>query len=107
MAIAAIFAGVLPLLVGAVVAGIGDRYMHPGLWIAGLSPVSLPLSAPLALLSITEVDQLPVRAIQAIAKFGWIAWTPVCLGLLQRQQAHRSALRRRILGGDGDERGSG
>lgn len=102
VAVAAIFAGVLPLLVGAVVAGIGDRYLHPGLWIAGLSPVSLPLSAPLALLSITEVDQLPVRAIQAIAKFGWIAWTPVCLGLLRRQQAHRSALRRRILGGGGD-----
>jgi hypothetical protein len=107
VAIAAVFAGVLPLLVGAVVAGIGDRYLHPGLWIAGLSPVSLPLSAPVALLSITEVDRLPVRTIQGVAHFGWIAWTPVCLGLLQRQQAHRSALRRRILGGDGDERGSG
>lgn len=101
MTLAMIFVGVLPLLVGAIVGGIGDRYVHSGLWIAGLSPISLPLSAPVALLSITESDVLPVLPIRGVARFGWIVWTLVCLELLRRQHLHRKALSTRIPGGEG------
>ena len=101
VAIATLFIGVLPVLVGAIVASIGDRYLHPGVWIAGLSPVSLPLSAPVALLSITDSEVLPVLSIRGVARFGWVAWTLVCADLLRRQFRHRSGLRTRIPGGEG------
>jgi hypothetical protein len=98
MAVAILFVGVLPLLVGAIVASIGDQYVHPGIWIAGLSPISLPLSSPVAVLSITEIEHLPLLPIRGVARFGWVIWTAVCLWLLQRQSAHRATLRSAILG---------
>lgn len=99
MAIAMLFVGVLPLLVGAIVASIGDEYLHPGIWIAGLSPISLPLSAPVALLSINEAGSLPVLPIRGVARFGWVVWTLICLWLLRWQHDQRTARRASILQG--------
>jgi hypothetical protein len=92
-----LFIGVLPLMAGAIIASIDNDYLHVGIWIAGVSPLSLPASAPVALLSLADSETMAVRPIQGAARFGWIVWGLTSLWLVQRQRAHRAILRSRTL----------
>ena len=92
-----LFIGVLPLMAGAIIGSIDKDSLHVGIWIAGISPLSLPASAPVALLSLADSETLAVRPIQGAARFGWLVWGLVSLWLVQRQRAHRAVLRCRTL----------
>jgi hypothetical protein len=84
-------------MAGAIIASIDNDYLHVGIWIAGVSPLSLPASAPVALLSLADSETMAVRPIQGAARFGWIVWGLTSLWLVQRQRAHRAILRSRTL----------
>jgi hypothetical protein len=93
-----LFIGVLPLMAGAIIGSIDNDYLHVGIWIAGVSPLSLPASAPLALLSLADSETMAVRPIQGAARFGWFIWTLISLWMIQRSRTHRQNLKQRILG---------
>lgn len=93
-----IFIGVLPLMAGAIIAGLDNDYLHLGIWIAGISPLSLPASAPVALLSLADSETMAVRPIRGAARFGWFVWGLVSLWLIHRSRTHRQTLKQRILG---------
>jgi hypothetical protein len=93
-----LFIGVLPLMAGAIIASIDNDYLHVGIWIAGVSPLSLPASAPVALLSLADSETMAVRPIQGAARFGWFVWGLVSLWLIHRSRTHRQTLKQRILG---------
>jgi hypothetical protein len=93
-----LFIGVLPLMAGAIIGSIDNDYLHVGIWIAGVSPLSLPASAPVALLSLADSETMAVRPIQGAARFGWFVWGLVSLWLIHRSRTHRQTLKQRILG---------
>jgi len=93
-----LFIGVLPLMAGAIIGSIDNDYLHVGIWIAGVSPLSLPASAPLALLSLADSETMAVRPIQGAARFGWFIWTLISLWMIHRSRTHRQNLKQRILG---------
>jgi hypothetical protein len=93
-----LFIGVLPLMAGAIIGSIDNDYLHVGIWIAGVSPLSLPASAPVALLSLADSEAMAVRPIQGVARFGWLVWGLVSLWMIQRSRTHRQTLKQRILG---------
>lgn len=65
VALAAIFAGALPVMAGLVLGTISNRLIPVATWLAGISPVSLPFYAPASLLSIAE---LPPEAVLAVPR---------------------------------------
>jgi hypothetical protein len=93
-----LFIGVLPLMAGAIIGSIDNDYLHVGIWIAGVSPLSLPASAPVALLSLADSETMAVRPIQGAARFGWFVWPLMSLWMIQRSRNHRQTLKQRILG---------
>ncbi|MEY4690667.1 MAG: hypothetical protein RIT19_992 [Verrucomicrobiota bacterium] len=93
-----LFVGVLPLLAGAIIAGVDNDHLHLGIWVAGVSPLSLPASAPVALLSLADSDALAVLPTRGAARFGWLVWGLVALWLTLRMRTRRGLLRRHILG---------
>jgi hypothetical protein len=92
-----LFIGVLPLMAGAIIASIDNDYLHVGIWIAGISPFSLPASAPVALLSLADSETMAVRPIQGAARFGWIVWPLISLWMIHRSRTHRQSLKQRSL----------
>ena len=95
---AVLFVGALPLMAGAIIAILANDYLHVGIWVAGISPFSLPASAPVALLSLADSDTLVVRPTRGAARFGWLVWGLVALWLTLRMRTRRGLLRRHILG---------
>lgn len=93
-----LFIGVLPLMAGAIIASIDNDYLHVGIWIAGISPLSLPASAPVALLSLADSETMAVRPIQGAARFGWFVWGLVSLWMIHRSRTHRQNLKLPIFG---------
>lgn len=93
-----LFIGVLPLMAGAIIGSIDNDSLHVGIWIAGVSPLSLPASAPVALLSLADSETMAVRPIQGAARFGWFVWPLMSLWMIQRSRNHRQTLKQRILG---------
>jgi hypothetical protein len=93
----AIFVGVVPIMVGAVL-GLRDRLIPLASWLTGISPLSMPFYASETLLSIAE---LPVEAARAIPRafYFWLfvsvlvtIWLIVRLRAARQLMASRSSL---------------
>jgi len=81
--LAVIFLGVVPLMVGAVLGALGERFATAAAWIVGLSPISLPIYATGSLLSLAELPLPVARAVPRAFHFwlladvsavGWLTW---------------------------------
>ena len=103
---AVLLVGALPLMAGAIIAIIANDYLHVGIWVASISPFSLPASAPVALLSLVDSDTLAVRPTRGAARFGWLVWGLVAVWLTGRMRTRRGLLRRHIFG-DSPQTGRG
>jgi len=94
-----IFVGVVPLMLGAVLSTMSDRLYPASAWLVGVSPISTPLYASGALLSLT---QLPVSIAKAIplAFFFWLfVGVVINLWLIGRLFTARRAMAKEVLTG--------
>ena len=92
----AIFVGVVPLMIGAVLGPIDDRLIPVSAWLVGISPVSMPFYASGTLLSLAE---LPAEAARAVPRafYFWLfvsllvaAWLVVRLWAARKVRAANS-----------------
>src|SRR5678816_2963976 len=88
-----ILVGVLPIMVGSVLSVLPGRLEALGIWIAGLSPVTLPLYGAASLLSISDLPKELARAMPRAFQF-WLmvallatAWLIVRLWRMRREMA--------------------
>jgi hypothetical protein len=96
---AAIFIGVVPLMVGAVLAASSDRLIPAAAWLIGISPLSFPLYAAAGLLSVSELPESLSRAVPA-AFHSWLVVAMLSTGWLGiRLRAARNATAARALAG--------
>jgi len=96
---AAIFIGVVPLMVGAVLAASSDRLIPAAAWLIGISPLSFPLYAAASLLSVSELPESLSRAVPA-AFHAWLVVAMLSTGWLGiRLRADRKATAARALAG--------
>lgn len=96
---AAIFIGVVPLMVGAVLAASSDRLIPAAAWLIGISPLSFPLYAAASLLSVSELPESLSRAVPAAFHF-WLVVAMLSTGWLGiRLRAARKATAARALAG--------
>jgi hypothetical protein len=72
---AIIFIVVVPLMLAAILMSASDRLQPIAMWIAGISPLSLPVYTALNHLSITELPLLVERALPKV----WAFWQGVHL----------------------------
>jgi hypothetical protein len=92
-----LLAGVLPFMVGSVLGVISDRLVPVGTWIAGISPVSLPLYAAGSLLSIAELPKELVRSVPRAFQF-WLMIALLVTGwLIVQLWTKRRAMARSVL----------
>ena len=71
--LAAIFVGVVPIMVGAVLATIDDRFAASSIWIAGISPIIAPIYAAGSVLALGEI---PLEIDRAMPRAFWF-WQSV------------------------------
>lgn len=93
----AIFAGVVPIMVGAVLGPINDRLIPAASWLIGISPASMPFYASGSLLSLAE---LPAEAARAVPRafYFWLAVSLlVAAWLVVRMFSARKALAMKTL----------
>lgn len=74
MGLTVIFAGVVPLMIGAVMTAIDNRLLPAATWLIGLSPLSMPFYASGSLLSLSELPVEIARAVPRAFHF-WLAVT--------------------------------
>jgi hypothetical protein len=100
--LAAIFIGVVPIMVGAVLSVISDRLMPIASWLIGISPISMPFYAATALIPISETPLEASRAIPRAFYFwlmvGCIAGSWLVVQLFVKRRAMAS-----LVFGDRDE----
>jgi hypothetical protein len=65
LGLVAILVGAVPIMAGTVLGSINNRMIPLALWMAGVSPASMPFYAPGTLLSLSE---LPVEAARAVPR---------------------------------------
>ena len=99
LGIAAIFVGVVPLMLGAVLSVISDRLIPVASWLIGISPVSLPFYAAGTLLSLAELPAAAARAVPRAFYFWLLVSVMVALWLAVRLHAARQAMARSVLAG--------
>ena len=103
LGLAVIFIGVIPIMAGSVMATISDKFLHVSSWITSMSPLSLPVSAPMSLLSINDVEKLPQQSISAAFKFWLLVWSIAAIWLACKARGANHELRVRVFAeGDGD-----
>ncbi len=95
-----IFAVVLPVMVAAVVTTAGERLVPVAVWLAGISPASLPAFGPLSVLALAELPEPVARAIPRAFYFWLAVWSLVGVWLGVRLHGRRRELARGILGGE-------
>jgi hypothetical protein len=90
LGLAVIFIGVVPIMAGSIMATISDRLLHISSWVTSMSPLSLPLAAPVSWLSINDVEKLPLQAISGAFQFWLFAWSVTAIWLvLKARSANR------------------
>ena len=95
--LAVIFVGVVPVMVGTVLAGISPNFASAATWLIGISPASMPFYAAGSLLSI---EDLPVQVSRTMPQ-AFSLWLAVSLvitaWLVASLMAKRKAMAKRIL----------
>lgn len=99
----AIFAGVFPIMAGAVLASI-PRMIPLASWVIGISPVSMPVYAAGTLLSIAEIPAEAARAIPRAFHFWLLVGALVMLWLIARLRTFRSTMAKSVLAAPTDGR---
>ena len=90
--LAAIFVGIVPLMVGAVVSASNNRLIPAASWLFGISPASGPVYASATLLSITELPANLARSVPRAFYFWQAVSLLVTLWLISRLWSARKAI---------------
>ena len=93
----AIIVGVVPIMCGVVLGSISDPLIPLASWLNGISPITLPVYASGALLSIAELPKLAARAIPRAFYFWLMVGTLVTFWLIARLWATRKAMAKSVL----------
>lgn len=97
LGLAAIFAGVVPLMAGAVLSVISNRMAPAASWLIGISPASMPFYASGSLLSISELPVHLARAVPRAFHFWLIVLLLAACRLLIGLRAARRAMAAEVL----------
>jgi hypothetical protein len=97
LGLAVIFIGVVPIMAGSIMATISDRLLHISSWVTSMSPLSLPLAAPVSRLSINDVEKLPLQAISGAFAFWLLAWSVVAIWLVLKARSANRDLKARVF----------
>jgi hypothetical protein len=76
---------------------ISNNLLHISSWVTSMSPLSLPLAAPVSRLSINDVEKLPLQAITGAFQFWLLAWSVVSIWLVLRTHAANRDLKARVF----------
>jgi hypothetical protein len=95
-----IFAGVVPVMAGAVIAPISDRLAPLAVWLFGMSPASLPFFASASLLSLSELPHEVARAVPRAFQFWLLVTSVACLWRIGRLWVSRREKAKSVLGGE-------
>lgn len=98
--LATVFAGVVPLMGAAVISASSDELQTLAIWVAGASPMSLPLFAPGSLLQIGGIPEEVVRAVPKVFRFWLPVMAVVSTLLVIRLAAFRRRNARRMMESD-------
>ena len=103
----AIFVGVLPIMIGAVLIPVGDE-MYPAVaWLLSISPLSTPIYASLSLLSLAELPVEIARAVPAAFTFWLAVGALLTTWLIYRLISTRRAMAKEVLSGSVGELDAG
>lgn len=95
--LAAIFVGVVPIMLGTVLGAISNRMIPLASWLIGISPVSMPFYASGTLLSLAELPAQAARAVPRAFHF-WLLVSLLVTGwLILRLWQARQTMARDIL----------
>ncbi|MEY5012842.1 MAG: hypothetical protein RLY69_557 [Verrucomicrobiota bacterium] len=98
-----IFIGVVPIMAGSIMGTISNDLLHNSSWITSLSPLSLPIYAPISKLSINDVEKLPLRSITGAFQFWLVVWSSVTVWLTFKAREGNRELKARVFAeGDGE-----
>jgi len=100
--LAAIFAGVVPIMAGIVLAPMSDRLVPLATWLIGISPLSMPFYAPGSLLSLAELPREAARAIPRAFFFWSMVSTVALLWLTARLWVARQSMAKSVLAAAAD-----
>jgi hypothetical protein len=92
----AIFVGVVPIMIGAVMA-VSENLAPVAVWLIGMSPLSLPVYASSSLLSLAELPEGLARAMPRAFQFWLFVAILSCCWLVKNLWAARRAMARRVL----------
>jgi hypothetical protein len=95
--LAAIFVGVVPLMLGTILGLISNKMIPLASWLSTISPVSMPFSAVNSLLTIAELPELAARAIPNAFRFWLFVGVLVTAGLIVRLRASRQAMAEQVF----------
>jgi len=97
LGLAMIFIGVVPIMAGSIMGTISNDLLHNSSWITSLSPLSLPIYAPISKLSINDVEKLPLRSITGAFHFWLVVWSSVTVWLTFKARAGNRELKARVF----------
>ena len=92
-----LLAGVVPVMVGAVVGSLSDAMAPAATWLVGISPVSMPFYAAGSLLSIAELPVTVARAVPRAFYFWLFVGGLSALWSIARLRASRVAMAKSVL----------
>ncbi len=92
----AIFVGVVPVMIGAVMA-VSENLAPVAVWLIGMSPLSLPVYASSSLLSLAELPEGLARAMPRAFQFWLFVAILSCCWLVKNLWAARRAMARKVL----------
>jgi hypothetical protein len=92
----AIFVGVVPVMIGAVMA-VSENLAPIAVWLIGMSPLSLPVYASSSLLSLAELPEGLSRAMPRAFQFWLFVAILTCCWLVKNLWVARRAMARKVL----------
>jgi hypothetical protein len=95
--LAAILIGAVPVMAGAVLGSISDRLIPTAVWVAGVSPASLPFYAPAAQLTLSDLPAAVARAVPRAFQFWLMTGALAALWLIALLRSSRRAMAARVL----------
>ena len=95
----AIFVGVVPIMAGAVLGAMNDRFASAASWLVAISPVSMPVYASSSLLALSELPVKLARSVPRAFHFWLFVSVIVTLWLIVRLFATRRAMAKKVLAG--------
>ena len=101
--LAAIFVGVVPLMLGAILSVSSNRLLPAASWLIAISPASVPIYASATLLSITELPPNVARAVPRAFYFWQAVSVLVTLWLIVQLRITRKAIAQRGVAARPDE----